>query len=147
MVSQSTARTAGNIATLAFLAVIVLQLLLALGILPVTMAWGGSQTVLTPSLRLAHVLAAILLAGFAYVIRRRAGLLHARPSRLIKILAWVITAFLFLNTLGNFASSSTAEKFIFGSLTLVLAIACLLVSASRSDQQSNEQSLLPQSRA
>jgi hypothetical protein len=135
MISQSTAKIAGNVATLAFLAVIVLQLLLALGILPVTMAWGGSQTVLTPSLRLAHVLAAILLIGFAYVIRRRAGLLaDSRPSRLIRILAWVITAFLFLNTLGNFASSSIAEKLVSGSLSLVLAIACLLVSASKSDQ-------------
>jgi hypothetical protein len=135
MVSQSTARITGNIATLAFLAVIVLQLLLALGILPVTMAWGGSQTVLTPSLRLAHILAALLIAGFAFVIRRRAGLLgHAHPSRLIKILAWVITGFMLLNTLGNFASSSTAEKLVFGSLTLVLVIACLLVSASNSDQ-------------
>jgi hypothetical protein len=135
MVSQSTARITGNIATLSFLAVIVLQLLLALGILPVTMAWGGSQTVLTPSLRLAHVLAALLIAGFAYVIRRRAGLLAtARPSRLIKILAWVITGFMLLNMLGNFASSSTAEKLVFGSLTLVLVIACLLVSASNSDQ-------------
>lgn len=135
MVSQSTARITGNIATLAFLTVIVLQLLLALGILPVTMAWGGSQTVLTPSLRLAHVLSALLLAGFAYVIRRRAGLLsQSRPSRLIKILAWIVTGFLILNTLGNFASSSTAEKLVFGSLTLVLVIACLLISASNSDQ-------------
>ena len=135
MVSQSTARIVGNIATLLFVVVIILQILLALGILPVTMAWGGSQTVLTPSLRLAHILAAILLTGFAYVIRQRAGLLpRARPSRLIKILAWVVTAFLFLNMLGNFASSSTAEKLVFGSLTLVLAVACLLVSASRSDQ-------------
>ena len=135
MVSTSTARLAGNIATLVFVVVIVLQLLLALGILPVTMAWGGSQTVLTPWLRVAHVFAAILLAYFGYVIRRRAGLLaQARRSRLIKILAWLITAFMFLNTLGNFASSSTAEKLVFGSLTLVLAIACLLVSASKSDQ-------------
>ena len=135
MVWQSTAQIAGNIATLLFAVIIILQLLLAIGILPVTMAWGGSQTVLTPTLRLAHVLSALLLAGFAYVIRRRAGLFaDARPSRLIKIIAWVVTAFLFLNTLGNFVSTSTAEKLVFGSLSLVLAIACLLVSASKSDQ-------------
>jgi hypothetical protein len=135
MVSQSTARITGNIATVVFVVVVILQLLLALGILPVTMAWGGSQTVLTPSLRLASVIAALLLTGFAYVIRRRAGLFaHARPSRLIKIIAWVITGFLILNTLGNFASTSIAEKLVFGSLTLVLAIACLLVSTSKSDQ-------------
>lgn len=136
MVSQSTVRLTGNIATLVFLTVIVLQLLLALGILPVTMAWGGSQTVLTPALRLAHVLSALLLAGFAYVIRRRAGLLMETPSTpLIKVVAWVITGFMLLNTLANFASSSTAEKLVFGSLTSVLVIACLLISISRSDNQ------------
>ncbi len=118
-----------------FVLVIILQLLLALSILPVTMAWGGSQTVLTPSLRLAHILAALLLAIFAYVIRIRAGLLaHTRPSCLIKIIAWVVTAFLFLNILGNIASTSTAEKLFFGSLSLVLAIACMLVSVSKSEQ-------------
>ena len=90
---------------------------------------------LTLSLRLAHVLAAVLIASFAYVIRRCAGLLaHARPSRLVKIFAWIISGFMILNTLGNFASSSTAEKLVFGSLTLVLVIACLLVSASKSDE-------------
>jgi hypothetical protein len=134
MVSQSTARIAGKIATLVFAVVIVLQILLALGILPVTMAWGGRQTVLTPTIRLAHLFAALLLAGFAYVIRRRAGLLvDARPSRLIKILAWLITGFLALSMLGNFTSISPAEKIVFGSLSLVLVIVCLLVSASRSE--------------
>jgi len=49
-------------------------------------------------------------------------------------LAWVITGFLIFNTLGNFASSSTGEKLVFGSLTSVLVIACLLVSSSKSDQ-------------
>ena len=69
------------------------------------------------------------------IIRRRAGLLaHLRPSRLIRILAWVITGFLFLNTLGNLASSSTAEKLVSGSLSSVLVVACLLVSSSKIDQ-------------
>jgi hypothetical protein len=134
-VSPSTARVAGNIATLAFLVMIVLQLLLALGILPVTMAWGGSQTVLTTWLRLASVLAALILAGSAYVIRRHARLVaHSRPSRLIRILAWVITGYLFLNTVGNLASSSTTEKLLFGPLSFLLALACLLVAASKSHE-------------
>ena len=134
MVSQSTARMVGKIATLIFAVVIVLQLLLALGILPVTMAWGGRQTVLTTSLRFAHILAAFLLAGFSYVIRRRAGLsLHSPPSRLIKFLAWVITGFLVLNTLGNLTSLSSAERLVFGSLSSLLVIACALVSLSKTD--------------
>ncbi|MEZ4869036.1 MAG: hypothetical protein R3C14_47380 [Caldilineaceae bacterium] len=67
---------AGRIATVGFLLTMVLQLLLALGIIPITMAWGGSQTVLTPALRIASLVAVLLLGFFAYVIRRRAYRQH-----------------------------------------------------------------------
>jgi hypothetical protein len=130
--NRSAATIAANIATLLFGIVIILQLLLALGILPVTMFWGGTQTELTLGLRLAGVAAAIVLALFAYVIRRRAGLIgDPPPSTLIKILSWVITAFMVLNTLGNLASQSTAEKIVFTPLTILLAIFCFIVSISK----------------
>ncbi len=130
--NRSAAAIAANIATLLFGIVIILQLLLALGILPVTMFWGGTQTELTPGLRLASVAAAIVLALFAYVIRRRAGLIgDPPPSTLIKILSWVITAFMVLNTLGNLVSQSTAEKIVFTPLTILLAISCFIVSISK----------------
>jgi hypothetical protein len=133
IVSPSAAGIAGNVATGLFLLVGVLQVLLALGILPVTMAWGGAQSALTPSLRIASLAAAVILGAFALVIRRRAGLSGSgQPSTLIRILSWVITAFLALNTLGNFASSSRGEALVFGPLSLALALACLLVSLSRS---------------
>lgn len=129
--SPAAARIAGNVATVGFLLAALLQLLLAAGVLPVSMAWGGSQTVLTPQLQIASVAAAVLLGLFAYVIRRRAGLAGSTPpSMFIKIGAWVITLFLALNTLGNFASQSRGETLLFGSLTLVLALSCLAVSAS-----------------
>ena len=133
MVSQSTARMIGNIATLAFVVVIVLQPPLGTWYLPVTMAWGEVKQFsryrygLPMYLRLSSSLA-------LPIIRRRAGLLAHSASRLIRILAWVITGFLFLNTLGNLASSSTAEKLVSGSLSSVLVVACLLVSSSKIDQ-------------
>ena len=130
--SPSTGRRAAQVATAAFGLVIVLQLLLALGVVPISMAWGGTQTTLTPALRLASLAAAVILALFAYIIRRRAGLTGAgRPGRLVAVLAWLTTAFLFLNTLGNFASSSSGEKLLFGPISLVLAVSCLIVSWSR----------------
>jgi hypothetical protein len=122
----------GNLATVLFAIVIVLQLLLAAGILPITMAWGGRQSELTPGLRLASLGAVVILAGFAYVIRRRAGLLgEGPPSTLVKVLSWVVTAFLVLNTLGNLASPSLAETLVFGSITIVLVVACAIVSLSK----------------
>jgi hypothetical protein len=36
-----------------------------------------------------------------------------------------------LNTVGNFASRSRGEALLFGPLTLVTALACLLVAASK----------------
>lgn len=131
---RSAASIAANVATVLFAIVIILQLLLAAGILPVTMAWGGTQTELTPALRLASVAAAFILALFAYVIRRRAGLIgDAPPSRAIKIMSWVITAFMVLNTLGNLTSQSTAEKIVFAPITLLLAISCFVVSISKQE--------------
>ena len=131
---RSATSIAANVATVLFAIVIVLQLLLALGILPVTMAWGGTQTELTPLLRLAGVAAAIILALFAYIIRRRAGLIgDAPPSRAIKIMSWLITAFMVLNTLGNLTSQSTAEKIVFTPITVLLAISCFVVSISKGE--------------
>lgn len=130
--NPSAGRTAGQVATVALSLAILGQLLLILGVLPLSWAWGGGQTVLTPALRLAGLAAVIILALSAYVIRRRAGLLGAaRPGRVVVTLSWVITAYLFLNTLANFASPSLGEKVLFGPIALVAALACLVVSGSR----------------
>lgn len=132
--SPTAARIAANVATIGFLLAAILQVLLALGILPITMAWGGSQPVLTTPLRIASLVAAITLGLCAYVIRRRAGLLgDPHPSRLIKVLSWIITGYMALNTLGNFTSSSPGEAILFGPLSFLLALSCLIVSASRLD--------------
>lgn len=130
--NRSLARIAGNLATVLFGVTIVLQILLAAGIVPITMAWGGLQPVLTTGLRTASLVAAVILAFFAYVIRRRAGLIgEFPPSRAIKILSWLITAFLTLNTLGNLASQSSGEQLLFGPISFLLALSCLVVSFSK----------------
>src|SRR5690242_4677382 len=102
--SPAAARVAANVATVGFLLVTCLQLLLALGILPITLAWGGTQAVLTPALRVASMVAAGLMVLAALAIRRRAGLLGTgHPSRRIAVLAWVITAYMAFNILENLA--------------------------------------------
>jgi hypothetical protein len=131
-VSQPAARVAANVATVGLLLAAALQLLLALGVLPITMAWGGTQPVLTLPLRIASLIAVVVLAFSTYVIRRRAGLVRkVEPSMPIKVLAWVIAGYLVLNTAGNFASASAGEATLFGPISLISALACLLVAASR----------------
>ena len=103
----SVARAAGQLATLTFALAILLQLALALGLLPITMAWGGSQPLLTTPLRLASLFAASVLALAAGVMRRRAGLAGTwPPGTAVKVLAWVITASLALNSSRNLVNDA-----------------------------------------
>lgn len=96
------------------------------------LAWGGTQAVLTLPLRIASLAAAAILALSAIVIRRRARLSGTGPpGRLVKVLSWAITIYLLLNTLANLGSPSNAEKIVFGPISLVLAVSCLIISSSR----------------
>ena len=134
---QKTPRIAGNAATVLYALTIILQLLLAFGILPITMAWGGREPVLTMNLRIASLASAALLFFFIYVVRRRVGLVSDAPITLIvKVLSWLITAFSALNFLGILASLSSGEKILFGPISFLLLVACTLVSLSKLEPQS-----------
>lgn len=121
-----------NIATILFAFFIGVQLLVATSIIPISILWGGRQTELTPSLRVASVVAALILGVFITIVRYRAGLIGRVPQPMvIRIAAWVVTGYMALNTLGNFASVSPVERLLFGSITIVITLACLIVAASR----------------
>jgi hypothetical protein len=127
-------QASANIATVLFAIFIGVQLLVAAGVIPVSMLWGGRQTELTPSLRAGSLVAALVLGVFAYIIRYRAGLVGSVPQpTVIRIAAWAVTGYLVLNTLGNFASVSPVEKFLFGPLTILMTAACLIVAASQTN--------------
>lgn len=120
-----------NIATILFALFIVVQLLAAAGVFPISMLWGGRQTELTVTMRLTSVVAAVVLGAFIYIIRYRAGLLGSVPApTAVRIAAWVVTGYMALNTLGNFASVSAVERFLFGPMTILMTVACLIVAAS-----------------
>ena len=109
--------------------VMILQLMLAAGILPISMAWGGRHTELTLTLRLSSLIAIILLCYFAYMIARRSGIMGTTsPSKLINILSWFVTAYLVFNTVMNFSSSSQVEKWVFGPLTLALVVITFFIN-------------------
>lgn len=138
--NTSIVEISAQVSTVLFAAVMVLQILLATGVMPISMAWGGRQTELTPGLRAASLAAVVILGIFAYVIRRRAGLTGSGEIKIpIKILAWVITGYMAFNVLGNITSQSVWEKMIFTPITLILTIACLIVSASKTADVSEKQ--------
>lgn len=125
----STINILGYISTGLFGIIMILQLLLAAGILPISMAWGGRHTELTLILRLSSLIAIIILCYFAYMIARRSGILgSAPPSKLINITSWFVTAYLVFNTVMNFLSFSQVEKWVFGPITLALLIITLIIN-------------------
>ena len=122
---------AANLATILLGLFMAAQLLLALGVLPITMAWGGRQTELTPGLRVASMAAILVFSVFIYIVRYRAGLVGSVPTPTsIGVLAWIVTGFMALNTLGNFASLSRTERWLFGPVTLMITATCLVVAVS-----------------
>lgn len=125
-------KLAANVATILFGLFMLAQLLLAVGVLPISIAWGGRQTELTPALRVASLAAIFILGLFIYVVRYRAGLVGSVPAPTsIRVLAWTVTGFMALNTLGNFASLSSAERLLFGPVTLLITVASFVVAASQ----------------
>ena len=134
-IKRSIAQQVGNVATALIGIVIIMQLLIAVGVVPVNMAWGSQFDELTTPLRIASLAAIVILALFAYVIRRRAGLAGQwPPSTAIRVLSWVVTGYFALNLLMNLLSPSLVEKLLFGSISLLLVACCLIVSLSETTE-------------
>lgn len=105
-----------------------LQVALAAGAPLGEHVWGGTQdAVLSTPMRLASVGAAATLTAMATVVVRRAGLVGA-PARRLSPATWVIGGYLALNTLGNVASSSPVERYVFGPATAIAAVLTFVVA-------------------
>lgn len=76
--------------------------------------WRGSQPrVLLGGMRVVSVGAAVVLAGMATVVLRRAGLI-GRSARWLTPATRTTVGYFALNTVGNVASSSNVERYVFG---------------------------------
>jgi len=83
--------------------------------------WGGGQDrVLPTGMRFASVGACFVLVGMASTVARRAGLVD-RPARWLRPATWTIAGYFAVNTLGNLASTSDIERFVFGPSTAIAA--------------------------
>jgi hypothetical protein len=109
------------------------QLLLTAGILPAEITWGGQLSEITPVFRFSSLGAILVLSGFAYVLARRSSILGTEPpSLLLRVVSWLITVYLFLNSVISYLSPNPWEKWIFAPLTFILAAISLVISAARS---------------
>ena len=90
--------------------------------------WGGSQErVLPTGMRAAAGGAAIALTAAAGVVARRASLAD-RPAGWLPPATWAIAGYLALNTVGNLASSSEVERWLFGPATAIASTLTVIVA-------------------
>lgn len=119
--SAGAVRPAAAGAASIFLAFAGMQLALAAGAPFGEHVWGGSQpSVLSAGMRVASVGASLLLVGMAWTVARRAELI-GRPAVWLRPATWAIAGYFALNTIGNLASTSDVERFVFGPATAVAA--------------------------
>lgn len=117
--------TAGNVLLILFGLLVVFHLLVLFNLLPSNIVWGG-RAGSSPNRNALLAFSLILNILFAIVVAAKIGYVDfGSLSRLIDILLWIIFAYLLLNTVGNLASSSSLEKFLFTPMTVVAALLVL----------------------
>ena len=107
------------------------QLALALGAPWGEHAYGGrAKTVdgkLSVGYRAMSAAAVPILLLASWIVLAKADLVST-DAGWIDVGIWVVFAYLLVNTLANFASSSKIERYVMGSLTAVAALATLVVA-------------------
>ena len=76
----------------------------------------------------AAVLALVVLALLATVIADRAGLINLTPDAVSGVGTWVLAAYFLLGVVMNAISRSVPERATMAPVSVVLAVACVLVA-------------------
>ena len=124
-------RVAAIIYAIVSLGVIAFQIALAAGAPWGAYAMGGAfPGQFPPALRVAAVVQAVILAGWAAVVLARAGVAlpgWARPSRW---LIWAVVVFAAISVVLNLLTPSAGERAIWAPTALILLISSAIVAFS-----------------
>lgn len=110
------------------------QLALALGAPYGAAVFGGKAPtrsgVLTPPFRALAVVQAVLLLLLGWVLLARTQLVGMPflGAELLVWLTWAVVVFLILNTVANFSAPHPIERWVMGSVTLVLSVLGLFIA-------------------
>ncbi len=130
--NQSNPRRASFALITIFGALLIFQLLLALGIPLSGSAWGGQYQVLPATLRLASLVAALIFLFAILVVLEKLGMITLfKRRKLINGILWFFGAYLLLNTVGNLFSSGLIERVVMTPLALISSILCMVLARAR----------------
>lgn len=124
-----------SIAAALFVGLAAFQVVLALGAPFGHYAYGGRVAdpgePLPGRWRVASAVAAVILLGFAWVMLARGGVITTTlDESVLTVLAWMVVAYMALNTAANLAAPHPIERYVFGSITGVLVILGAIVAAA-----------------
>ena len=127
---RDAARAASAVGAAVMAALAVFETGLAVGLPWGAAAWGGSQPVLSPGLRLASAgAAAVWMAGLLVVLRRGGYRVRSPlPGRWTGVAVWILAAYAALMIVVNDASPSRTERAVMAPVSVVLAVACALTA-------------------
>ncbi len=113
--------------------VVAFQVALAAGAPWGAYAMGGAfPGQFPPTLRIAALVQAALIAGMAAVVLSRAGLVLTRWSRASRRLVWVVVAFAAVALVLNLVTPSAGERAIWAPVASVLLASSAVAAAGRS---------------
>jgi hypothetical protein len=112
--------------------VVAFQVALAAGAPWGHMTMGGAFSGQLPTpMRVAAVVQALLLVGFALIVAARAGLILPRWHRASRKLIWVVVAYTVVGAVLNAATPSAAERALWLPVTLLLGVCAVVVARGR----------------
>ena len=130
---MNAAQTAAIAASVLIGGVAAFQLALALGAPYGEAVFGGKAPteagVLTRPFRVLAVIQALVLVLLGWILLARTGQvgIPGLGTGSLTWMTWAILAFLVLNTLANFSAPHPIERWVMGSVTLVLSALTLLI--------------------
>lgn len=131
---MSTQQWVAIVASIVLGLVMVFQGLLALGFPLGQAAWRGQYRVLPIKLRWASLATVVVLGLAAWVVLARAGLVFPGTEPVaIGVATWVLAGLWLLNTAGNLASRSPAERYAMTPVALLLGVCFIIVALSSPD--------------
>ncbi len=116
------AKLAGNILLGIYGLLILFHLLVLARVVPSGVVWGGQLGESPTNLVTQETIAVVVTAFFMVIVASKLDYIKAgKFSKVIQVLLWVIFVYSLLNIVGNIASSSSAEKWIFIPISIVVA--------------------------
>lgn len=125
-------RHAGGFMLFALIGMSLFHVAVLAGIAPADMVWGGRAATSAARLQTMESIALVATIGLAWIVcLRLQDIKSGKPRKGITISIWLIFGYLLLNTVGNLASTTSLETWLFTPLTLFLAACALRLAVEK----------------